>query len=367
MNRPEIIFVFGVSVMALLPAGERAAAQAPESDAAATAVDSLEAWIWLDRGEEPVVVPGEEVRVYYRVSDDAYVAVFRIDTEGRVSMLFPQHPGAETRTSGERDYRLLLPESRTWDVSDAPGEGAFFVVASRDPLDFSLFDFDDEEGWDLTTVGAEAYDDSYEAIDDHVLAILPTWETAAYALDLLPYEVAEEVADARPADEVIVLRSGRRVRYLPPASRVAYVPARSGPHVRLFLRFGPLPGFGARVHYGPAPIRYRTPRYRAPRYRAPRYAPAPRPRPGYRAPSAPRYVPPVRTPRRGGAAPARRSGVGRVPGPVRAPSRPAATPSRPRAPAAAPSRPPASRPAPARTPAPRRPARVNRRGGGPVV
>jgi hypothetical protein len=335
----------------------------PGGTGAAPETDSLEAWIWLDRGDEPVLEEGEEVRVYYRVSDDANVAIFRVDTEGRVSMVFPQHPEADTWTVGGRDYRLLLPESRTWDVTDAPGEGAFFVVASREPLDFGLFDFDAERGWDLTTAGAEAYDDTYQAIDDHVLAILPDWETASYALNLLPYEVVEAGSRSRVGDDVIVLRSGRRVTYVPASRRPAYVPTRSGPHVRLFIRFGPLPVFGARVHYGPPPLR--TWGYRAP---PPRVRPAPAYRPRY-SPPPPRYAPPVRTPRRVRPGPPRRPAVtspSRAPAraPARAPvRRPAVSRRRPGGTVAAPRSPSARRSPPAASPSVRRSAPARRASG----
>ena len=34
-------------------------------------VDSLETRVWLDRGDDPVVQRGDDVRVYYRTSADA--------------------------------------------------------------------------------------------------------------------------------------------------------------------------------------------------------------------------------------------------------------------------------------------------------
>ena len=40
----------------------------------------LETRVWLDRGDEPVLRRGETVRIYYRTSEDAYSAIFRIDT-----------------------------------------------------------------------------------------------------------------------------------------------------------------------------------------------------------------------------------------------------------------------------------------------
>ena len=48
----------------------------------------LAARVWLDRGEEPVLQRGERARIYYRVSESAFVAIFHIDTNGLVQMVF---------------------------------------------------------------------------------------------------------------------------------------------------------------------------------------------------------------------------------------------------------------------------------------
>ncbi len=154
--------------------------------------EGLEARVWLDRGDEAVVQAGDDVRVYYRTSMDAYAAIFRIDTDGDISLLFPQHPGVDNWVAGGRDYRLLLDRTPRWRVRDEPGMGYFFMIASPDPLDFSAFEWDDEYGWDLSTVGEVVYDDPYVAIDDYVAAILPDWEDVPYALDFLSYSVGEK-------------------------------------------------------------------------------------------------------------------------------------------------------------------------------
>jgi hypothetical protein len=150
---------------------------------------SLEARVWLDRGEEPVLQRGDQVRVYYRTSEDAHAAIFRIDTDGLVSMVFPQHPGAIAPVQGGRDYRLLFPGSPVWPVADDPGVGYYFMVASSEPLDFSAFAYDARTGWDLGAVGGVVYEDPYVAIDDYVAEIVPDWEVVPYGLDFLTYHV----------------------------------------------------------------------------------------------------------------------------------------------------------------------------------
>jgi len=158
----------------------------------AIAVDSLETRVWLDRGDEPVVELGDEIRIYYRTSADAYAAIFRIDTDGTVSLIFPQHPDADSFVGGERDYRLVLRDAPRWRVDDDPGVGYFFMVASDSPPDLSQFGFDAVDGWDLSGVGEAVYEDPYIAIDEYVATILPDWDIVPYALDFLTYNVGED-------------------------------------------------------------------------------------------------------------------------------------------------------------------------------
>lgn len=151
-----------------------------------------EARVWLDRGDQPLLQRGERVRVYYRTSFDAYVAILRIDTDGAVRLLHPRAPGDDTFTRGERDYRLLFPQSSYWFVDEYPGQGYFFIVASPEPLDLSGFEYrEHDRGWDLTAVGSTVYRDPYVAMDDYVARLVPDWEVVPYALDFVAYDVGE--------------------------------------------------------------------------------------------------------------------------------------------------------------------------------
>ncbi len=150
----------------------------------------LEARVWLDRGEEPVLRRGEQVRVYYRVSQDAFVSVFHIDSNGTVRMVFPSSPQENHYARGGRDYRILFPGSSYWYVDDDPGMGYFFIVASPEPFDFSSFQYSHYAGgWDLSYVGRQVYGDPYLAMDDFVAALIPDWEYVAYGLDFTAYHV----------------------------------------------------------------------------------------------------------------------------------------------------------------------------------
>lgn len=154
--------------------------------------EAAEARIWLDRGDEPLLQRGDRVRIYYRTSQDAYVAIFQINTDGAVRLLHPRAPEEETFTRGGRDYRLLFSQSSYWFVDEYPGKGYYFMVASPEPFDLSQFSYArHERQWDLTQVGRAVYQDPYLAMDDYIARLLPDWETVPYALDFIAYDVGE--------------------------------------------------------------------------------------------------------------------------------------------------------------------------------
>lgn len=155
-----------------------------------TQAEPLEARVWLGRGEAAVVERGDRARLYYRTSEDAYVAIFHINTDGITRLLHPRVPDEDHYVRGGRDYRLLFPTSPYWYVDDDPGVGYFFVVASPRPLDFSAIRYSHEAGgWDLTAVGRRVYQDPYAAMDDYVAELIPGWRDAVYALDFAEYHV----------------------------------------------------------------------------------------------------------------------------------------------------------------------------------
>ena len=146
--------------------------------------------IWLDRGVDPVLEPGDRVRLYYRTDTDAYLAILQIDTDGTTRMLYPRSPTENHYARADRDYRLLFPRSAYWNVDDRPGVGYFFVVTSPTPFDLSDFRYSHYDGgWDLSAVGSTVYSDPYVAMDDYVARLVPDWETLDYGLDFISYRV----------------------------------------------------------------------------------------------------------------------------------------------------------------------------------
>ena len=178
----------GLSSGAMKPTGDAGRLDPPVSDIPAQQVS--EPRIWLDRGTDPVLEPGDRVRIYYRTPTDAYVAILQIDTDGTTRMLYPRSPTESHYARADRDYRLLFPRSAYWNVDDRPGVGYFFVVTSPTRFDLSDFRYSYYDGgWDLSAVGSTVYSDPYVAMDDYVARLVPDWEDVDYGLEFISYSV----------------------------------------------------------------------------------------------------------------------------------------------------------------------------------
>jgi len=90
--------------------------------------------VWTDRGDDAVYQPGDVMQVKVRASDDAYMLVYEIDSEGHISMLYPWRRGSNL-VEGHRTYRLP-PENSGYElaVEKATGEGYVVAIASRHPF-----------------------------------------------------------------------------------------------------------------------------------------------------------------------------------------------------------------------------------------
>src|SRR3989441_10741361 len=59
--------------------------------------------VWTDRGDSPYA-SGQVVRVHFRADRDAFLTILRVDTDGRVRVLFPREPWEDNFARGGREY-----------------------------------------------------------------------------------------------------------------------------------------------------------------------------------------------------------------------------------------------------------------------
>jgi hypothetical protein len=85
---------------------------------------------------------GAAVRVRFRLSDDGYAVVGRVNSEGRLTILFP---ASRTGRSFVRAHQDIFVRGRqsgsaaSFYASDQFGEGYVFAIASYEPLDLTRF------------------------------------------------------------------------------------------------------------------------------------------------------------------------------------------------------------------------------------
>jgi len=131
---------------------------------------------------------GDRVQLYYRTERDAYVTVFRIDTDGRVQLLFPRDPGEENYGYGGATYSVAnYDRSSAFYVDDAPGVGYIFAVASSDPFNYDAIIH--EGRWYLDDVSDGRIHGDPRSSMEEIAVQLMSVEYADFDTHLLPYYV----------------------------------------------------------------------------------------------------------------------------------------------------------------------------------
>jgi hypothetical protein len=120
--------------------------------------------VWLSR-DDPYQ-RGDDARVYFKSDRDAYVTVVRIDTDGRLRVLFPIDPWEDNFARGGRTFEVLgRDRDEAFRVDDYAGVGYVFAIASTDP--FSYDDIIRGDHWDYRAVSdGRVRGDPYVAVSD---------------------------------------------------------------------------------------------------------------------------------------------------------------------------------------------------------
>lgn len=103
----------------------------------------LEAEIWIDREAGSLYRTGEEVKVFFRVNKDAYVAIYDIMPDGEIQLIFPNNYDKDNFLEAGKTYSLPTKKAALdygLTLAGIPGKEIFQLVASTTPLLF-LNDF----------------------------------------------------------------------------------------------------------------------------------------------------------------------------------------------------------------------------------
>jgi hypothetical protein len=144
--------------------------------------------LWTNRGDAAVYTRGERVRVYFRLDRDAFVTIFRVDTDGRVRVLFPREPWDDSYVRGGREFEV---EGRSagdaFAIDDYPGVGYLFAVASADAFVYDAIESGDH--WDYRVIAdGRVRGDPYVALTDLAQRIVPEGY-ADWDYDIVSYNV----------------------------------------------------------------------------------------------------------------------------------------------------------------------------------
>jgi hypothetical protein len=129
---------------------------------------------------------GDAADVYYRTDDDAYVMIVRIDTDGRLDILYPAHPDDRQFVEGGRTYHVPGYNRGSFHVSDDPGMGYVFAVASWEPFDLDRVGYGRSGAYRYA--GHRIHSDPFTAVQDLADDLLDD-RHGYYAMDHVAYYV----------------------------------------------------------------------------------------------------------------------------------------------------------------------------------
>jgi len=117
--------------------------------------------LWIDGGES-TYRPGDRVRALFRVERDAYVTVVRVDTDGRMRILFPRSPRESAWVMADHDYRVPGSSGGSFVVDDPTGLGYVFAITSFERFDYSSISYG--RAWDYEAIGYRVTGDPFIAV-----------------------------------------------------------------------------------------------------------------------------------------------------------------------------------------------------------
>jgi hypothetical protein len=124
--------------------------------------------------------------VYLRADRDGFVTLFRVDTDGRVRVLYPRMPWDDNYVRGGDEFEVHSGAD-AFDIDDSPGVGYVFAVIAADPFEYDPITTGDH--WDYRAIAnGRVRGDPYVALTDLAQRIVPDGYTD-WDYDIVPYYV----------------------------------------------------------------------------------------------------------------------------------------------------------------------------------
>jgi len=145
---------------------------------------------------EKIVSRGDRMHVWFSTTQNAFVAVLRIDTDGRVRILQPERPWHDSYVQAGRLHEVQNPACDDADcafvIDDYPGKGYVFAVASVQP--FELDAYVNGDYWDYRAIAhrGRVTGDPYVALSTLMGRVVSQSRGNRFSYDVYPYDVGSQ-------------------------------------------------------------------------------------------------------------------------------------------------------------------------------
>jgi hypothetical protein len=180
----------GVLSSGMLPASAAFGAAANPGLATSIGADSRQVGvsIWVENHRDYYRM-GDRLDVRFTVSDDAYIGIVHIDTDGNLDFVYPASPWDNEWVRGGRVHSVALRGNSSFAVRGGAGIGYFYIVASPTPLDFSYFRGRGSSPWEWGYAGRVVQGDPFLAMDQVTRLLVPRWPYSPFVANYYSYYV----------------------------------------------------------------------------------------------------------------------------------------------------------------------------------
>jgi len=163
------------------------------------ASQTMRVGVWLEgKAEGEIYRKGEELAVGFQTNEDAYGVVYRIDTEGGVTILWPRSRYDDGFVFGGQEYILPVSGARRMTASSVTGEGFVEAIVSRYPFDLRNLEVDFQHEFQAENLDFRVAGDPFLAMNEVNFAITGLEDATDYVVtNYVSYYVHEEVDHPR--------------------------------------------------------------------------------------------------------------------------------------------------------------------------
>ncbi len=163
------------------------------------ATQTLRVGVWINNLDEGDVLDrGQEMAVGFQTNKDAYAVVYRINTEGLVTILWPRSRMDDGFVFGGHEYLVPVTGSRHLAASNRAGEGFVEAIISQYPFDLRELALDFHHEYEAEKFEFMVSGDPFLAINEVNFAVTGMKDSEDFVVtNYLSYYVHEEVDHPR--------------------------------------------------------------------------------------------------------------------------------------------------------------------------